>query len=62
MKLLSSAEIKRVIKAAKDAGVIIGSVDIRADGVAIYPPAESAGSAFDVWKKNHDRLKAGQRS
>lgn len=56
MKLLSSAEIKRVIKAAKDAGVEIGAVDIRSDGVAIYPPAESAGNAFDAWKKNNDRV------
>ena len=55
VKLLSSTEIKRVIKAAKDAGVLIGSVDIRADGVAIYPPAESAGSAFDDWVKNNER-------
>lgn len=52
MKLLSSAEIKRVIKAAKDAGVEIGTVDIRADGIAIYPPTESAvGNAYDAWKK-----------
>ena len=55
MKLLSSAEIKRVIKAAKDAGVQIGSVDIRADGVAIYPPAQSTENAFDAWKQNRDR-------
>lgn len=55
MKLLSSAEIKRVIKAAKDAGVAIGTVDIRADGIAIYPPSESAGNAFDAWIKNNDR-------
>lgn len=52
MKLLPSTEIKRVIKAAKDAGIAIGSVDIRADGIAIYPPTESAvGNAYDAWKK-----------
>lgn len=47
-----SPEIKRLIKAAKDAGVQIGSIDIRPDGITIYPPVKGKGemSPYDVWK------------
>lgn len=46
-----SPEIKRVLKAAKDAGVQIGSIDIRPDGITIYPPEKGQGqSAYDIWK------------
>lgn len=55
MKLLSSTEIKRVLKAIKDSDVPIASVDIRADGILISLPGESVGSAFDAWKKSNDR-------
>lgn len=50
-----SPEIKRVLKAAKDAGVAIGSVDIRPDGITIYPPGKDQGqSAYDIWKQNQN--------
>lgn len=47
-----SPEIKRIIKAAKDAGVEIGSIDIRADGVTISPPLNGnvGVSPYDKWK------------
>jgi hypothetical protein len=56
-KLLSSPEIKRVLKAAKDAGVEIGPIDIYPDHVTIHPLGESGGkaNAYDVWKQSHDR-------
>lgn len=58
-KLLSSPEIKRVLKAAQDAGVEIGAIDIHTDHVTIRPPVEAGGkhNAFDAWKQkqNHDR-------
>lgn len=58
-KLLSSPEIKRVLKAAKDAGVEIGAIDIHTDHVTIRPSVESGGkqNAFDAWKQkqSHDR-------
>ena len=47
-----SPEIKRAIKAAKDAGIAIGSVDIRADGVTIHPPSTTHRNAFDDWIKD----------
>lgn len=46
-----SPEIKRLIKAAKDAGLQIGSIDIRPDGITIHPPAKAQGnSAYDTWE------------
>lgn len=46
-----SPEIKRLIKAAKDAGIQVGSIDIRVDGITIYPAAKDQGqSAYDLWK------------
>ena len=52
MKFPSSPEIKRVIAACKKAGLEVGSVDIRADGVTIYPPSQNqAGmTAYEKWK------------
>ena len=52
MKLLPSPEIKRILKAAKDAGIAIGAIDIRTDGITIHPPAKAQGSAYDQWKAN----------
>lgn len=46
-----STEIKRLIKAAKDAGIQVGSIDIRPDGITIYPAEKAQGqSAYDIWK------------
>jgi hypothetical protein len=36
MKLPSNVAIQRVIRAAKDAGIAIGSIDITATGVTIH--------------------------
>lgn len=50
LKLVGNREIKRVIAAVRDAGLPIGAIDIRTDGVTIHPPAESAtGNALDDW-------------
>lgn len=51
IKFPRSPEIKRLIKAAKDAGIQVGSIDIRPDGVTIYPAEKAQGqSAYDIWK------------
>lgn len=52
VKFPPSTEVKRMIAAVKKAGLEIGSVDIRADGVTIYPPSKSeAGmTAYEKWK------------
>lgn len=56
-KLLSSPEIKRVLKAAKDAGVEFGPIDIYPDHVTIHPLGESGvkANAYDRWKQDNDR-------
>lgn len=56
MKLLSSTEIKRVIAAARKAGLEFGAVDIRADGITLHPPTEQRESnAYDDWKQSESR-------
>lgn len=51
MKLPSDSAIKRVIRAAKEAGLPIGAVDVSTNGVTIHPPhKEPSGSAYDRWK------------
>lgn len=50
-----SPEIKRLIKAARDAGIQVGSIDIRPDGVTIYPAEKAQGqSAYDIWKAQNE--------
>ena len=52
MKFPSSPEIKRILAAVEKAGIEIGSVDIRADGVTIHPPTQSQSemSPYEKWK------------
>lgn len=50
-KFPHSPEIKRVLKAVRDSGIAIGSVDIRPDGITILPKAkDNKRSAYDIWK------------
>lgn len=47
----SAATINRVIKAAKDAGVKVGSVKVGADGtIHCLPAGGEPMSAYDAWK------------
>lgn len=62
MKLLSSAEIKRVIAAAaaayERAGMALGPVEIKADAVVIHPPSATPnmpGNDYDDWKHREPR-------
>ena len=56
IKLVRSPEIKRVIKAYIDAGGEFGGIDIRADGVTIYPPSQNAAgmTPYDKWKASRE--------
>lgn len=40
-RLVPDSEVKRVLDTLRQCGVQIGAVDIRADGVTVYPPANS---------------------
>lgn len=48
-RLVSPAEVEKHIELFKRLGIAIGTVDIRSDGVTIYPAANSPGNAFDHW-------------
>lgn len=68
--LVSPAEVEKHLALLKRHGLPIGAVDIRVDGVTIWPPSESppqAGdrtgeSAFDQWlQKDADRERTASR-
>ena len=49
-RLVPDSEVRRVIDTLRSCGVQIGAVDIRADGVTVYPPANAPGTAYAAWK------------
>ena len=59
-RLVPDAEVRRVLDTLREYGVQIGAVDIRADGVTVYPPANQPGTAYDRYraKKDTDRDRA----
>ena len=54
-RLVPEAEIRATLDMLKEYGVEIGAVDIRADGVTVYPPANNPGTAYDQWKAKDAR-------
>lgn len=48
-RLVPLAEVEQHIELLRRLGVQIGAVDIRADGVTVYPPNQSPGNDFDRW-------------
>jgi hypothetical protein len=58
---LPNSEIDRVLTKLREMGVdTSGPIDIRSDGVTVYPPAAESqgGTAYDRWKakdQNRDR-------
>jgi hypothetical protein len=56
--LVRSEEIRRVVEELRALGISIGAVDVRRDGVTVYPAAPQPGNAFDQWQEqdqNRDR-------
>jgi hypothetical protein len=53
-RLVPDAEVKRVLATLRECGVQIGAVDIRADGVTVYPPANNPGTAYDRYQAKKD--------
>ncbi len=61
-RLVSTAEVEKHVSLLRKLGIAIGAVDIRADGVTIYPPKESPGNDFDQWlQKDADRDRPARR-
>lgn len=59
-RLVPTSEVQEHIELLKRLGVQIGAIDIRADGVTVYPPANTPGTAYDRYraKKDADRDRA----
>ena len=63
LKFPPSVEIKRVLAAARRAGIEIGSIEVYADKIIIHPtgPSEPELGAYDLWKmslgENTERVK-----
>lgn len=51
-RLLPESEIRSAIELLRELGLEPGAVDVRSDGITVYPKNEGQGSAFDAWKKN----------
>lgn len=49
-RLLPESEIRSAIELLRELGIEPGAVDLRSDGITIFPKTESTGSAFDAWK------------
>lgn len=50
-RLIPESEIKGVLSLFKEAGLPIGAVEIRFDGMTVHPPGTlKAGNAYDAWK------------
>lgn len=62
-RLVPIAEVEQHIECLRKLGIQIGAVDIRADGVTVYPPANNPGTAYDRYraKKDADRDQAASR-
>lgn len=63
-RLVSTAEVEQHIELLKRHGIQIGAVDIRADGVTVYPANtnHTPGNDFDRWKaQDTNRDKAPRR-
>ena len=63
-RLVPTAEVEAHITLLRKFGVPIGAVDIRSDGVTIYPPgqAPAPGNDFDQWlSQDADRDRLARR-
>lgn len=56
-RLVPDAEVRRVLDTLREYGVQIGAVDIRADGVTVYPPANNPGTAYDRYRAKKDAVR-----
>lgn len=62
-RLVPLTEVKEALDFLREYGVQIGAVDIRADGVTVYPPANTPGTDYDRWKaKDAHRDQAARRN
>jgi hypothetical protein len=56
-RLLPESEIRSAIELLRELGIEPGAVDLRADGITVYPKNEAQRSEVDAWfakKQNSD--------
>lgn len=58
-RLVPTAEVEQHIELLRRLGVQIGAIDIRSDGVTVYPPANTPGTAYDRYKAKKDADRDG---
>ncbi|KPP87581.1 MAG: hypothetical protein HLUCCO15_12300 [Erythrobacteraceae bacterium HL-111] len=61
-RLLPESEIRSAIELLRELGIEPGAVDVRADGITVYPKNEGQGSAFDAWKAKQSHSVRPSRS
>jgi hypothetical protein len=49
-RLVPESEVRSMIETLRSMGVQIGAVDIRSDGVTVYPANQTPGNEYDRWK------------
>lgn len=61
-RLLPENEIRSAIELLRELGIEPGAVDVRSDGITVYPKNEGKGTAFDAWKANQSNSDRAARS
>jgi hypothetical protein len=63
-RLVPDAEVRKVLETLRDYGIEPGAVDVRADGVTVWPKGQQRipGNDFDRWQaEDEDRERAAHR-
>jgi hypothetical protein len=60
-RLLPESEIRSAIELLRELGIEPGAVDLRADGITVYPKSQTQGGAFDAWKADKNPKRAAPR-
>lgn len=61
-RLVPENEIRSAIELIRELGIEPGAVDVRSDGITIYPKDNGQGGAFDAWKASQSDADRPSRS
>lgn len=61
-RLIPENEIRSAIELLRELGIEPGAVDLRTDGITVYPKDKGQGSAFDAWKASKPNIDRSARS
>ena len=60
-RLLPESEIRSTIELMRELGIEPGAVDVRADGITVYPKSQTQRDDFDAWKANKNPVRPAPR-